>query len=114
VGVYYIREKIIYNNNNNNNNNNNSYIISLPFLLPPMESKLKALKVADLKDILSKANVSVPAKANKSDLVAKISTSTSAIDVYNRLYPSKTAPPPTNTNDDLVGVFLYLDLINSF
>jgi HeH/LEM domain len=78
-----------------------------------MESKLKALKVADLKDILSKANVSVPAKANKADLVAKISTSASAIDVYNRLYPSKTVPPPTPTNDDLVRVFFYLTLPTS-
>lgn len=49
-----------------------------------MDSKLKSLKVVDLKDILQKANVAVPAKANKQDLIAKVVASQAAIDVYNK------------------------------
>ncbi|CAE6539777.1 hypothetical protein RSOLAG22IIIB_13108 [Rhizoctonia solani] len=37
-----------------------------------MEAKLKALKVADLKEILSKSSTPIPSKANKADLIAKI------------------------------------------
>ena len=57
--------------------------------------KLKALKVVDLKQILSKAGVSVPAKANKSDLISRILSSKQALDVYANLYPidDLLAPP---------------------
>ncbi|KAI0686350.1 hypothetical protein BC835DRAFT_1420448 [Cytidiella melzeri] len=44
-----------------------------------MESKLKALKVVELKDILSKAQVTVVGKANKADLIAKILASPNAL-----------------------------------
>ncbi|EUC58648.1 hypothetical protein RSOL_270630, partial [Rhizoctonia solani AG-3 Rhs1AP] len=37
-----------------------------------MEAELKALKVADLKKILTKSSTPIPSKANKSDLIAKI------------------------------------------
>ncbi|EUC58654.1 hypothetical protein RSOL_270790 [Rhizoctonia solani AG-3 Rhs1AP] len=37
-----------------------------------MEAKLKALKVADLKEILTKSSTPIPSKANKADLIAKI------------------------------------------
>ncbi|THH15469.1 hypothetical protein EW146_g5013 [Bondarzewia mesenterica] len=76
-----------------------------------MESKLKALKVVDLRDILVKAAVSAPAKAPKSDLIAKILASPAALDTYNQKYPSasplvKSTPPPAVTpiirNDDLL------------
>ncbi|PPQ89566.1 hypothetical protein CVT25_012238 [Psilocybe cyanescens] len=60
-----------------------------------MDAKLKALKVVDLKSILSKAHVSVPAKATKTDLIAKIQASKPALDVYASLYPPDDllAPP---------------------
>ncbi|THH03844.1 hypothetical protein EW145_g5964 [Phellinidium pouzarii] len=45
----------------------------------------RALKVVDLKDILTRANVSIPAKANKPDLIAKISSSPAALSVFNEL-----------------------------
>jgi len=61
------------------------------------EQKLKALKVVELKDILSKAALSAPAKANKQDLIARIIASPAALEVYNKLH----APPPPAA-DDLV------------
>lgn len=58
--------------------------------------KLKSLKVVDLKAILAQANVQVPAKANKNDLIARIIGSTKAVDVYNKLHSPQDdllAPP---------------------
>ncbi|KAF9529316.1 hypothetical protein CPB83DRAFT_853064 [Crepidotus variabilis] len=57
--------------------------------------KLKALKVVDLKQILTKANVAAPAKANKNDLIAKIQSSKEALEAYAKLYPTDDllAPP---------------------
>ncbi|KAK0446908.1 hypothetical protein EV421DRAFT_1931649 [Armillaria borealis] len=71
-----------------------------------MESKLKALKVVDLKAILATASVSLPAKANKQDLINTILASQPALDAYNTLHdvpvqvdppkaPEKKADPPT-------------------
>jgi HeH/LEM domain len=54
-----------------------------------MDSKLKALKVVDLRAILAKANVSCPAKANKQDLIARIIASPPAIKIYHQLYTQK-------------------------
>ncbi len=51
-----------------------------------MESKLKALKVVDLKAILATASVSLPAKANKQDLINTILASQPALDAYNTLH----------------------------
>lgn len=68
------------------------------------EAKLKTLKVVDLKDILSKASVSLPAKANKQDLIARILGSTAALEVYNR-QQNPNAPSSAHTTtaaDDLV------------
>ncbi|GBE81262.1 hypothetical protein SCP_0309890 [Sparassis crispa] len=59
-----------------------------------MESKLKALKVVDLKDIIAKANLSIQGKANKQDLINKIIASEAAIDVYNANYSAKKSPSP--------------------
>ncbi|RPD78245.1 hypothetical protein L226DRAFT_531594 [Lentinus tigrinus ALCF2SS1-7] len=61
-----------------------------------MESKLKALKVVDLKDILSKANVAITGKANKQDLIAKILASPDAVDVYNQIH----GPTPAQTSEN--------------
>ena len=58
-------------------------------------NKLKALKVVDLKAVLAKANVQVPAKSTKSDLISKIQASKPAQDAYFVLYPQDDllAPP---------------------
>ena len=49
-------------------------------------SHSKQLKVPELKDILSKAQVPLGGKANKADLIAKILGSQPALDVYNQLH----------------------------
>lgn len=54
-------------------------------------NKLKALKVVDLKAIAAKAKLQVPAKATKSDIIAKILASQAALDAYSLLYPSPLA-----------------------
>lgn len=51
-----------------------------------IEQKLKALKVADLKAVLAKADVDVPARATKADLVARIVASEPAQDAYKAIY----------------------------
>ena len=59
-------------------------------------NKLKALKVVDLRAILAKGNVQVPAKATKSDLISRIQASKPAQDAYLCLYPPQDdllAPP---------------------
>ena len=73
-------------------------------------NKLKALKVVDLKAILAKANVSVPAKSTKSDLIAKILASKPALDAYGLLYPQDDllAPPEEYFKLSLIGIFLFL------
>ncbi|KAJ3749110.1 hypothetical protein DFH05DRAFT_1475518 [Lentinula detonsa] len=65
-----------------------------------MEAKLKSLKVVDLKQILTKANVAPAGKANKADLIAKIIASPAAVDAFNAIYPS--AEPAPAANDDLL------------
>ncbi|TFY72920.1 hypothetical protein EVG20_g74 [Dentipellis fragilis] len=78
-----------------------------------MDAKLKALKVADLKHILSTAAVSSPAKATKADLIAKVLASPSALDAYARKYGPPPAPAPADIQaDDLVhAVILSLSLL---
>ncbi|KAJ7072488.1 hypothetical protein C8F01DRAFT_1243539 [Mycena amicta] len=59
-----------------------------------MEAKLKSLKVAELKDLLK--GQTLPAKANKVDLIARIIASKEATDAYNAKYAPKDdllAPP---------------------
>lgn len=51
----------------------------------------KALKVVDLKEILSKAQVAVTGKTNKPDLIAKILASPEALKVYEEQYGSPAA-----------------------
>ncbi|KAF9047272.1 hypothetical protein BJ165DRAFT_1464864 [Panaeolus papilionaceus] len=61
-----------------------------------MDNKLKALKVADLRQILTKANLSAPAKSTKADLISRIQASQEALDAYSVLYPPADdllAPP---------------------
>ena len=42
----------------------------------------KALKVIELKDLLTKAGVAIPAKANKPDLIAKIIETPAALQLF--------------------------------
>ncbi|CDO76712.1 hypothetical protein BN946_scf184796.g6 [Trametes cinnabarina] len=58
-----------------------------------MESKLKSLKVVDLKDILNKASVAIPSKANKQDLIAKILATPAAVDIYNQQHGAPPSEP---------------------
>ncbi|KAF4620494.1 hypothetical protein D9613_000607 [Agrocybe pediades] len=70
-----------------------------------MDAKLKALKVVDLKQILAKANVSVPAKATKGDLITRIQASKQALEAYAAIYPQDDllAPPEeVDWNDDQI------------
>lgn len=71
----------------------------------------KALKVVDLKAILTEASVTTPAKANKNDLIARIIASPAALAVYNKHHPtpgstpapsSTTAKTSTTQTDDLL------------
>jgi SAP domain-containing ribonucleoprotein len=72
-----------------------------------MDTKLKALKVQELKEILSKASIP-PGNAKKQDLINKILANPPAIDVFHTLHPgtkpknSKPAPPPSTADDDLL------------
>ena len=53
----------------------------------------KALKVADLKEILKKASVSLPPKPTKVDLITKILAEPAAVDAYNALHnPTGVTP----------------------
>ncbi|KAL4248455.1 hypothetical protein ABKN59_007851 [Abortiporus biennis] len=66
-----------------------------------MESKLKALKVVDLKQILADAHVPLTGKANKADLIQKILDNPPALDVYHALHGPKPVeqdiqPPPAD------------------
>ncbi|KAL0956074.1 hypothetical protein HGRIS_002243 [Hohenbuehelia grisea] len=53
-----------------------------------MEQKLKALKVVQLREILTKADAAAPAKANKQDLIARILATPAALQVYNNQHSS--------------------------
>ncbi|KAJ8592733.1 hypothetical protein M405DRAFT_859527 [Rhizopogon salebrosus TDB-379] len=69
-----------------------------------MDAKLKALKVPELKEILSKASIP-PGNAKKQDLINKILANPPAIDVFHSLHPGtksnvQQVPPPVN--DDLL------------
>ncbi|KAG1777562.1 hypothetical protein EV702DRAFT_1101902 [Suillus placidus] len=69
-----------------------------------METKLKALKVQELKEILSKASIP-PGNAKKQDLINKILANPSAIDLFHSLHPKhKNSKPvlPPSTDDDLL------------
>lgn len=58
---------------------------------PIMDAKLKSLKVADLKTILTNAAVSFPAKATKGDLITRIQASQEARDAYAAIYDATPA-----------------------
>lgn len=70
--------------------------VSLAHFCSPLPRK--SLKVVDLKDILSKANVALTGKANKPDLIAKILASPEAIEVYNQNYGPAPDTPAQNAS----------------
>ena len=57
----------------------------------------KALKVADLKEILRKASVSPPPKSTKADLIARIIAEPAAVDAYNALHNPTGVTPQQDT-----------------
>ena len=59
-----------------------------------METKLKTLKVVDLRAILAKSNVSFPTRATKQDLIARIVDSPTATQVYHQLHTGPVLPSP--------------------
>ncbi|KAF5321635.1 hypothetical protein D9619_001408 [Psilocybe cf. subviscida] len=61
---------------------------------PIMDAKLKSLKVADLRTILTNAAVSFPAKATKADLIARIQASQEARDAYTAIYDASVNVAP--------------------
>ncbi|TFK18923.1 hypothetical protein FA15DRAFT_674908 [Coprinopsis marcescibilis] len=65
-----------------------------------MDSKLKALKVAELRAILSQANASAPAKATKQDLITRILASESAQAAYQQTYEPDAVTSPTDDTLD--------------
>ncbi|CAE6505539.1 unnamed protein product [Rhizoctonia solani] len=72
-----------------------------------MEAKLKALKVADLKEILTKSSTPIPSKANKADLIAKILATPEALKLAGGdPAPADPAPvaeePAKPVDDDLL------------
>ncbi|KAI9507448.1 hypothetical protein F5148DRAFT_1205055 [Russula earlei] len=72
-----------------------------------MEAKLKSLKVADLRDICTRANVPTTTRSTKADLIAKILASQPAIDAYNVKYQQNSnialpSKPPTSSSQDEV------------
>ncbi|KAF8495851.1 hypothetical protein JB92DRAFT_3099780 [Gautieria morchelliformis] len=71
-----------------------------------MEAKLKSQRVADLRELLQKASVPIPAKANKADLIAKILSSPEALAAFNNPgastipAPKAKAPEPSQGGQD--------------
>lgn len=53
----------------------------------------KALKVADLRQLLSKAAVSAPQKANKNELISRVLSTPSALELYSAQYDKKSLSP---------------------
>ncbi|VDB87445.1 unnamed protein product [Peniophora sp. CBMAI 1063] len=72
-----------------------------------MESKLKSLKVAELKELLAGVNIATPNRATKADLISKIVESQAAQDAYMTKYepnhasaaPAASVPEPAAVVD---------------
>jgi hypothetical protein len=74
----------------------------------PSFSHSKSLKVADLKEICTRANVPTTTRSTKADLITKILSSQSAVDAYKAKYKQDeipapiSRPPVLSNNDDIV------------
>ena len=51
------------------------------------------LKVVELKDLLTRAQIPIPARANKPDLIAKIIDSPAALNVFDELHGGGSVRP---------------------
>lgn len=69
-----------------------------------LSSRRKALKVVDLRNILSKAEVSAPQKANKQDLITKILASEQALKAYRGIHDKNDGG---EEEDELVSVLVW-------
>lgn len=69
-----------------------------------LRSRRKALKVVDLRNILSKAEVSAPQKANKQDLITKILASEQALKAYRGIHEKNDGG---EEEDELVSVLVW-------
>ncbi|KAG5646323.1 hypothetical protein DXG03_003920 [Asterophora parasitica] len=67
-----------------------------------MESQLKALKVAELRELLTKAAVLFASKINKADLIAKVLASQPAIDVYHSLHGTTDLLSPPEEHEQVL------------
>ena len=84
--------------------------INTPFY--PFSPDRKALKVADLKEILTKSSTPIPSKANKADLIAKILATPDALKLAGGdPAPVEATPaeaPAKPVDDDLVSLVIRL------
>jgi SAP domain-containing ribonucleoprotein len=84
-----------------------SHSLSFLFLLG-LTNQRKSLKVADLKEICTRANVPTTTRSTKADLITKILASQPAIDAYNAKYQQNGSAAPSSkpsapsTHDDMV------------
>jgi SAP domain-containing ribonucleoprotein len=73
-----------------------------------MDAKLKSLKVADLKEICTRANIPTTTRSTKADLITKILASQPAIDAYNAKYQQNgntapsSKPVPLSNHDSIL------------
>jgi hypothetical protein len=65
-------------------------------------SQSKSLKVADLKEICSRANIPTTTRSTKADLITKILASQPAIDAYNAKYQQNENAAPPSKHDNIV------------
>jgi SAP domain-containing ribonucleoprotein len=84
-------------------------VLDISFLYPPLLTiNRKSLKVADLKEICTRANVPTTTRSTKADLITKILASQPAIDAYNAKYlhngnpVSSSKPAALSTHNDSV------------
>lgn len=71
----------------------------------------KSLKVADLRQLLTKAQVAVPQKANKQDLITRIIGSSAAVQVFNAQFTKKAS---VSNDDDLVRLSLRFPCVANY
>lgn len=70
----------------------------------------KALKVADLKEILTKSSTPIGSKANKADLIAKILATPAALELASGETAAPAAPAEAKVDDDLVRKYTFYAL----
>ena len=79
------------------------YVSLLPLSPIRSPSQSKSLKVADLKEICSRANIPTTTRSTKADLITKILASQPAIDAYNTKYQQNENAAPLSKPAPLSG-----------